>query len=118
MVSIKNNGFENFDWKSKDIIGQSAGAMILFNNFCDSIEVEDRELTLDDFKIFNGLGLIETDKVFTPHYNSLNGTYGKLYLQKLEREKLDTIGINDGEYILFWFNVKSKVQSRNQTNVI
>lgn len=101
MDSIKNNGFINFDWKSKDIIGQSAGAMILFNKFCDSFEVKDRELTLDDFKIFNGLGLINSDKVLTPHYNSLKGTYGKLYLQKLERDKLDTIGINDGEYMLF-----------------
>ena len=102
MDSIRKNGYLNFDWKSKDIIGQSAGAMILFSKFCDSIEVENRELTIEDFDIYEGLGLINSEKLFTPHYNSLSGVYGKLYLEKLKQEKLDTIKLNDKEYLIFW----------------
>ena len=101
MQAIERNGYLDFDWRSKDIIGQSAGAMILFEKFCDNIFVADRKLNINDFGIYQGLGLISTDKVFTPHFNSLDSDYGKLYLQKLKKENLSTIKINDGEYLIY-----------------
>ncbi len=46
-------------------------------------------------------GLINLDKIFTPHFNTLNNDYGKLYLQKLKEENLETIKINDGEFLIY-----------------
>ncbi len=103
MQAIVRNCFVNFDWKSKDIIGQSAGAMILFDKFCDELSLgANANPKLNDFKIFDGLGVVNEKRVFTPHYNTLqNSDYGRTYLKFLEENKIETLFMYDKEFILY-----------------
>jgi len=104
MNAIVENGYSDFNWGQKDIIGQSAGGMILFDKFCDCPDEKynSPELKITDFKVYNGLGIIHNKKVFTPHYNTLaSRIYGRTYLNFLEQNQLDSLNLNDYEYLLY-----------------
>jgi len=103
MQTIENNDFVDFDWKDKILIGQSAGAMILFSKFCDETSLGmNNNPKLEDFKIYKGLAVIDDERVFTPHYNTLgNSIYGKNYLEFLKENKIETLVLNDMDYIKF-----------------
>lgn len=102
MGEIKRNHYQNFDWSSKDIIGQSAGGMILFENFVDEITMgQNSNPNINDFQLFEGLGVVKGKKVFTPHFNTLpNLNYGKTYLKYLHKNKIETIVIEDKQFLL------------------
>ena len=104
MNAIVENGYSDFNWGQKDIIGQSAGGMILFDKFCDCPDEKYNDINLQssDFNIYNSLGIIQSKKFFTPHYNNLTSRiYGQKYLQYLRLNNLEPLNLNDYEYLIY-----------------
>lgn len=101
MKEIEANGFSNFDWRKKDIIGQSAGAMILFEKFCDETSCGTKaDIQEKDFKIFKGLGVIKGNKIFMPHANVMTD-YMKNFVKCVEKNGLDILKLQDKEFMIF-----------------
>ena len=85
--------FDLWHKKGKIIIGQSAGAMILFKTFFDKNDK-------DEWQLYKGLGLIKSDKNLFPHYGNDEGLRDSLTNFAAENKE-QILPLPDYEYLEF-----------------
>lgn len=86
--------FENYKHTNL-IIGQSAGAMVFYENFVDDVG------NGKEFASFEGLGLIKSKENLLPHYEDLpTFDYGQRCLKFVEENKLFYKGLRNDEVLV------------------